>query len=58
MIFEAQYNGSCAGCDGRIAIGDRVTYTTDGGVVHENCPDQLFESDTKFQGTTLDEMGY
>ncbi len=60
--FEAKYAGYCnAQCEERIEPGQRVMYV--GTVlVHEDCAKYTnpgaYDKATKFQGTSLDEMGY
>lgn len=61
--FEAKYKGVClAECGDPILPGERIMYV--GTVtVHEACAQDApvagaDEKPTKFQGTSLDEMGY
>lgn len=53
--FLAKYDGPCARGD-QVAAGDRVTYE-EGQIVHVECHRDE-PKPTKFQGSTLDEMGY
>jgi hypothetical protein len=59
--FEARYAGRDPACGEPIEVGERVMYV--GTVlVHEACaaeaPAGHSEKPTKFQGTSLDAMGY
>ena len=55
--FEAQYRGECDACDEPINVGDLIEKNHLGCYVHVVCPESL-DSDTKFKGTTDEEMGY
>jgi hypothetical protein len=59
--FEARFPGRDPACGERIEVGDRVMYV--GTVlVHEACaadaPAGQSDKPTKFEGTTLEDMGY
>lgn len=63
MSFTARFSGTpCAECGLRITEGQRITGDAASGYVHVEppCPDNPLgpQGDTKFQGTTLKEMGY
>ena len=36
-VFDAMYPGTCAACGEEIEEGDRVRYTDDDELVHEDC---------------------
>jgi hypothetical protein len=36
-VFEAAYPGTCEACGEEIEEGDRVRYTDDDELVHEDC---------------------
>ena len=55
MAFSAKYNGKCAVGD-TIEVGDEVEYV-EGELVHTSCAERL-PGQTKFQGTSTEEMGY
>lgn len=56
--FVAQFRGRCVECDQVIEVGERIGAITGGGYAHVVCPDEPDERPTRFQGTTLDEMGF
>jgi len=53
--FEAKFPGECAECWGRIEVGDLIEHAIGDGYRHVKCPEAR---PTRFQGTTLDEMGF
>jgi len=55
--FEAKYGGICVNCDERIIPGEMIRPALGDGFVHDRCPDAE-PKPTKFQGTTLEDMGY
>jgi len=57
MSFPAQYRGECDICDEPINVGDLITKNEVGCYVHDACPHPI-NTETKFKGTTLDDMGY
>ncbi len=58
MSFAARFAGECPECGGRIELGDQLVFVEELGYAHEACPDALPEKSTKFQGTSLEEMGF
>lgn len=56
--FVAQFRGRCVECDQAIEIGDEIGAITGQGYQHIHCPDAPDERPTKYQGTTLEEMGF
>lgn len=61
MSFTAQFHGVCVECEDRIEPGQIIRRKSTQPVkyAHEQCPDDLTAlPPTKFQGTTLDEMGF
>jgi hypothetical protein len=59
MSFVAQFVGRCTECDERIEVGDRIRVSGD-AYAHVNCDDpaERPEKPTRFQGTSLKEMGF
>jgi len=60
MTFEAQYAGPCEECTFPIKIGDPIVLTYNDSTdetywKHQECPK---EKPTKFEGTSLEDMGY
>jgi hypothetical protein len=42
VTFEARFAGTCEACDGRIKVGDVLTYRNQhDGPVHAACPDAV-----------------
>jgi len=58
MSFEAQYRGECDACDEPINVGDLIRRNDLGCYVHAECPEATPEKPTKFQGTSVADMGY
>ena len=56
--LDARFQGWCDDCDQRIEIGELIHTGGSGKFVHVECPDAAAEKPTKFQGTTLEEMGF
>ena len=57
VSFEAKYAGRCGNCLERIAIGDRVHYVDD-ALSHVDCDAEPEPRPTKFQGSSLEDMGF
>lgn len=57
--FPARYPGLCGECDGPFDFDDPIRRTSPGRgqYAHERCPDPE-DKPTRFQGTTLEEMGF
>lgn len=59
--FPAKFAGVCKECDKFISVGQEIFRLESGGYAHAN-PDECDgvgpTKETKFQGTTLDDMGY
>lgn len=61
MAFAAQYRGTCVECLDEITVGEQITTTVRygaSGYAHVTCPDTPDERPTRFQGTSLYEMGF
>lgn len=58
MSFPAQFAGHCPECGERIEIGDLLIRAPEDGYQHAVCPEATPEKPTKFQGTTLESMGF
>lgn len=61
MAFIAQYPGTCWACDESIEIGQQIESANGDaheGYQHVVCPEAKEPKPTKFQGTSLDEMGF
>lgn len=62
--IEARYVGTCAAnCSSPIYIGDSILATDDERWAHVECMEDVEsvareEKPTRFQGTSLDEMGF
>jgi hypothetical protein len=54
--FEARYSGTCERCDEPIQPGDRIRPTGMGTYEHATC--DVRPPATRFEGTSLDRMGY
>jgi hypothetical protein len=58
-MIDAKFEGTCSECDKKINIGDAIERADDMvGWRHVTCPVDTTEKPTKFQGTTLEDMGY
>lgn len=55
--FEAQFPGDCVECDEPYDRGDRIA-GSNGDYRHVECPEAHPVRPTKFQGTSLEEMGF
>jgi hypothetical protein len=59
--FPARYPGVCTECDEPIKVGDQIITRGNGGNLpdyrHAICPEAVPEKPTRFQGTTLEDMG-
>lgn len=58
MTFVARYPGKCSNCFRPIEAGQEVAYVDDELVHVQVCEAATEAKPTKFQGTSLDEMGY
>ena len=47
MSFKAKYSGWCRNCEIAIHEGDTVKYNESDEVVHDSCPEDVSEKDTK-----------
>lgn len=66
--FDAQFVGQCSECEYVIEIGDRIVGAPGVGYQHVDCADLVDDGEspapepkekpTKFQGTSLEEMGF
>lgn len=66
--FEAQYPGECTECEHTIEVGDRIVGAPGVGYQHVECADLVDDEEspaseprekpTRFQGSSLDEMGF
>lgn len=58
-MWEAKYGGRCSACNEAIEVGDMLKWV-DGQAVHEwhSVSDLPYKTETKFQGTTLEDMGF
>jgi len=58
--FTAEYASTCSECFGRIEPGDRIVGDRDapGAPTYRHATCAPVEKPTKFQGHTLDDMGY
>lgn len=56
--FPARFQSRCSECGESIEVDDRIVYVIDGGYRHAVCPEIMPEKPTKFQGTTLEDMGF
>lgn len=56
--FAARFQGWCDDCDQRIEVDEQITGAGTGKFVHVDCPETAPEKPTRFQGTTLEEMGF
>ena len=57
MAFVAQFASLCVECDEPIDAGDLIRSCKE-GYRHVVCPEDVPEKPTRFQGTTLAEMGF
>lgn len=58
MSFEAKYPGECWACGEPIEPGQLIESTPVCNYQHVKCPNQPTERPTKFQGSSLEAMGY
>lgn len=58
MTFTAKYGGLCQSCPEPIRPGDEIRGAVGDGFVHAECPEDVEPKPTKFQGTSLEDMGY
>lgn len=57
--WPAQYGGAeCPECYERIKVGELIDHAIGDGYRHVKCPEVEPEKPTKFQGTSLEEMGF
>lgn len=58
MSWPAKYPGTCTECGGRFEVGDEIEGSPP-AYRHQVCPDDVDTvKPTKFEGTTLEEMGF
>jgi hypothetical protein len=63
MPIEARYPGVCSKCDEKIEVGQLIwsrpkSNNTDAlEWEHHECPETVAPKPTRFQGTTLEDMG-
>jgi hypothetical protein len=57
MSLTAEYAGWCLECEEAIEPGEQIR-TDDGEWVHVKCPPAPSKKPTKFQGTSLEAMGF
>lgn len=58
MKIIAEYTGLCSKCDEPIEPGDAITVDDEDEWAHAKCPDRPSRRPTKFQGKTLEAMGF
>lgn len=60
MSFPARWHSWCPECHQEIEVGNEIESRDEGGYRHVVCPESQRAEDkpTKFQGTTLEDMGY
>jgi hypothetical protein len=56
--WPAMFPGRCAECDEPFHAGVQITNKPGVGYCHVDCPEVAPEKPTRFQGTTLEEMGF
>lgn len=57
-VIAAKFESWCDECDCRIEQGQEIIKDGPGHWIHVECPDDIPDRPSKFEGTSLDDMGY
>jgi hypothetical protein len=57
-VWRALFPGTCAECGEPFQADTRITSKPGIGYAHAACPDDQPAKPTKFEGSTLEEMGF
>lgn len=57
-VIAAKFESWCDECDCRIEQGQEIVKGDTGRWIHVECPEVVLDRPSRFEGTSLDQMGY